>query len=1533
MKRSLTFILCLSLILVLSLSLISAGWFSDFFGRITGNVVEGECIDSDSGDDIYTKGYRINNNSNYADYGIISWDYCIYNPEISGSGSIISDRDREVFSCEGEDCYVMEYHCKSSLSDAHKGYICPNGCNDGACIGESLNNVTNVTCIDSDGGKNYYVDGKTCVEDNCKYDQCIDSIYLSEYYCQNGNDRGDELFKCSNGCSNGACVSDGDLGFCGDGFCDADLNETSVSCPEDCEETQLTECEEKGGYCAHWQDKCKEGYVGSGPMDCPLGRSAQCCVPEEDCGKEGEKVNRNPFLGETDKKCCEGLTEIKVSFSYSVCVNCGDGVCTSPEDESNCPGDCGEGNFNLSIATLKDSYSIGEQIKLTDPPEIEIKEVDKGITGFVVDNSLQDEEGYVINEFRRGEMNILTERGFESESTNIQGYIIELKDDPILVKKNKLDKKAKDNEANLFFQAVAVILPKALEPVLPSNVQDKLENEIAKIKNNKEDFKREVLRVLGKNSFITGNVIGSSELVVLGEYENVFNGIALDITPEESKEIEKINSVKRVYPNYEVHATLMDSVPLINADDVWELDEDGNDCSVSGKICLTGKGVTIGIIDTGVDYTHEDLGGCFGVDCKVVGGYDFVNWDDDPMDDHGHGTHCAGIASGNGVLKGVAPDSEVYAYKVLDAGGSGSFAGVIAGIEKSVLDGVDIISLSLGGPGNPDDPMSQAIDNVVDAGVVAVIAAGNSGPGEQTIGSPGTARKAITIGASDKSDLIASFSSRGPVIWEDEDGNEKAIIKPDVIAPGVSICAAQYDSAWDDRKCLDEEHIAISGTSMATPHVAGAVALLKQKNPDWSPDEIKMALRNTAVDIGEDVNTQGYGRMDVLEGIESQKPLVLNLQISSNILAGDIEIIGSVLGENLQYYKLEYASIMNLDSWIEFYRGYNSVENDIIGNLDTTLVDDGKYILRLTGVDINGNNYFDQTIIKINNDVNYNFIDKVQGFSYFHSPFVVGDVNGNSEKEIIATESGGFFEPKIWVWDKDGNVLSGWPKKIDYWKFVTGNLVYAPALSDIDNDGINEVLLVSGKMVYAWNGDGTNIPGFPLDIDPDGLINGNAPESHEARFPHFSVGDLDNDGNKEIVSILSSAPFSLYNLEGKTAPGVLYIFDNVGQIHTIKILNGIPNSAPAIGDLNQDGKKEIVVTLINCNDESTSCGQSEGSKVIVLNKEGEVLNGWPVIIPDSQIVKSPILGDLNKDGTLEILVVLFDVNTRSWKLVIFDSIGNIIDEIVLRDLNLEGLPFLYPDISLGDVDGDNFPEIISRDGEKVIILDKDGNKLNEKKISSTSPAYSLIGDVDADGDKEILIWDADEFKVLDKNLNLEYVRFTNDFGYMAGLIITDLEEDNTLDIVGISEFGNVFLWKDLAMDYDSSTMDWPMFQHDPQHTGCYNCDLGITPQPERPQSKIVNHGNFDLTGNLIIKIQKKVGEEWQDYLIPVNQEITVPVNCLIKLDVGKDDLGNQVFAGFNNLDVSLNETGEYRVYAEFLEKGASWEFEVLGPMI
>ncbi|MDO8647873.1 MAG: S8 family serine peptidase [Candidatus Diapherotrites archaeon] len=351
----------------------------------------------------------------------------------------------------------------------------------------------------------------------------------------------------------------------------------------------------------------------------------------------------------------------------------------------------------------------------------------------------------------------------------------------------------------------------------------------------------------------------------ISDFSWSFNGFAVKLPNGQSiARIKNIPGVKAVYTDEKVEALLDYTVPLIGADTVWQLPapNGGN---------LTGKDIKVGIIDTGIDYTHSDFGSCssIGGSCRIAGGYDFVNNDNDPMDDMGHGTHVAGIIGANGIangtpFKGVAPESKLYALKVLNSAGYGSYSGIILAIDWAIdpnndgnpSDHLDVINLSLGGSGDPDDPISQAIDNAANAGIVSVIAAGNDG-GFLSIGSPGTARKAITVGATFKKDYseelwsdsnpqvdeITPFSSKGPVIWKD-----KMILKPDVVAPGALICATRYDSVDFTTHnpiyttCLDNKHVLLAGTSMATPVTAGSVALIKQAHPDWNAEMIKNSL-------------------------------------------------------------------------------------------------------------------------------------------------------------------------------------------------------------------------------------------------------------------------------------------------------------------------------------------------------------------------------------------------------------------------------------------------------------------------------------------------------------------------------------------------------------------------------------------------------------------------------------------------------------------------------------------------------------------
>ncbi len=232
------------------------------------------------------------------------------------------------------------------------------------------------------------------------------------------------------------------------------------------------------------------------------------------------------------------------------------------------------------------------------------------------------------------------------------------------------------------------------------------------------------------------------------EYDTVFSGFSLEVPQDELSALLKTDGVQAVYPNITYEANefepelvdeesfspaMMDSAPFIGANEVWE------------NLGVTGEGVTVAIIDTGVDYTHPDLKHAFG----DYLGYDFVDDNDDPQEGPGqyHGTHVAGTVAANGALQGVAPDASLIGYRVLGPNG-GTTQDVVAAIELAVQDEVDIMNLSLGNSLNDADfATSIALDWAMSENVVAVVANGNSGPNNWTVGSPGTSRDAISVGA------------------------------------------------------------------------------------------------------------------------------------------------------------------------------------------------------------------------------------------------------------------------------------------------------------------------------------------------------------------------------------------------------------------------------------------------------------------------------------------------------------------------------------------------------------------------------------------------------------------------------------------------------------------------------------------------------------------------------------------------------------------------------------------------------------------
>jgi subtilisin family serine protease len=269
----------------------------------------------------------------------------------------------------------------------------------------------------------------------------------------------------------------------------------------------------------------------------------------------------------------------------------------------------------------------------------------------------------------------------------------------------------------------------------------------------------------------------------------------------------------------------------------------------------TGKGVDVAVLDTGIDATHPDLKG------QIAEQQNFATDSTDTVDRFGHGTHVAATIAGTGAAahgerKGVAPDAHLLIGKVLNDSGDGYESDIIKGMEWAASK-AKVVSMSLGGEADdtadPDsDPMAKATDDLTaQYGTLFVVAAGNDGPYPDSVGSPGIAPAALTVGAVDGDDQPADFSSRGG-----------SLLKPDIAAPGVDIVSARAAGTRMGSP-VDADYTAASGTSMATPHVAGAAADLLQKHPDWTPARLKAALTSTAHAVTGNVYQVGAGRLDV----------------------------------------------------------------------------------------------------------------------------------------------------------------------------------------------------------------------------------------------------------------------------------------------------------------------------------------------------------------------------------------------------------------------------------------------------------------------------------------------------------------------------------------------------------------------------------------------------------------------------------------------------------------------------------------------
>ncbi len=417
------------------------------------------------------------------------------------------------------------------------------------------------------------------------------------------------------------------------------------------------------------------------------------------------------------------------------------------------------------------------------------------------------------------------------------------------------------------------------------------------------------------------------------------DGFAARLTAAQIRALAGVPGVFRVEEDFEV-SPVMD-----------EANADYGTAAARTAFGVDGSGVRVCVLDTGVDPNHEQT------DSQIVAWRDFINNQLTPYDDHYHGTHVASMLLGDGQgpsvdasrYGGVAPGASLLAAKVLNSAGSGSESVIISAIQWCIENNARVFSMSLGTATGSDgqDALSQAVNNAVAQGLIGIIAAGNSGDGPETVGSPGAAEGAITVAAAAKitdGPYLAPFSSRGPTL----DGR----LKPDITGPGVAIVAANANTGTGYR--------ALSGTSMATPFVAGTVALALQRDPSLTPAGAKALLAATAIDlgaIGADTNwgaglLDGYAAVAAAGGDSGGIDLPQHFSVTDSVANNGlytyqftVEDLGRPIGATIlidgaPLCTLEFAGVCFLWEWSP--------------DLDARLLDPNDVVLAVSECPLNG---------------------------------------------------------------------------------------------------------------------------------------------------------------------------------------------------------------------------------------------------------------------------------------------------------------------------------------------------------------------------------------------------------------------------------------------------------------------------------------------------------------------------------------------------------------------------------------------------
>ncbi len=844
-------------------------------------------------------------------------------------------------------------------------------------------------------------------------------------------------------------------------------------------------------------------------------------------------------------------------------------------------------------------------------------------------------------------------------------------------------------------------------------------------------------------------------------------------------------------PNYQVQANFTPNDPYFSStgswgqtyDDLWGLKK----MNMPAAWDLTkGAGMVVAVVDTGLDTTHPDIVANLwdnpqeipnnGIDDDANGyiddknGWNFINQTKNVTDRFGHGTHVSGTiaaTANNSVgIAGVAPEAKIMPLKGLDDNGSGTIEGLAQAIVYAANNGADVInnswSCSSACPINP--VVEDAVRTAHDLGAVVVFSAGNSsGRVEQF--SPQNFPYSVVVASSDHLDNKSNFSNYGDCIDVAAPGSGNNLAPP-AASPDRNILSLK-SSVCNVAMCPPElivggQYLRQAGTSMAAPHVSGLAALIVSLHPDFSVEQVRQVLRQSAKDIwlpGFDTYF-GYGRIDALGSLQiNTLPLEALITAPSQISNGinQIQIKGTAAGVEFQKYVLEWGAGDNPSSWTNIATSFSEVRDGILGNLDIRSVPDAVLVLRLRVNSVSGKIYEDRqgitldrvildspplrepTPIRVGSDVVMTGTVNPGLFSKYTMsvldtkarvflPVQFNIPNGGLApvvQGVIGTWNtagvpAGRYQLQLTVELTNGQLIKesspiiivdtkpAWPKKIPVHDLGAGWILSLrdPLVSaDINQDGKSEILIAYGPKVQILNDKGENIPGWPQMVD-SGL--------GQLVYIPPAVADLDGDGKPEIVAGNSQGQVFIWRANGTPYPGWPKTF-------------GTAANSIAIDDVDGNGIPDLILKQV--------------STLNAVNLNGTSLPGWPVAVT-TYFGEQPLVADLDRDGKKEIVVM--DQYAPS-NLFVFNNHGQILPGWP-KQIN-PGMSSRanqsYP--AIGNIDGDGDLEIVvgSLKGN-LYAFHHDGTNVAgwPKSLTAditTSVNTPIIADLDKNGSNEITV--------------------------------------------------------------------------------------------------------------------------------------------------------------------------------------------------